>query len=219
MIINMVQYAVYLDNISFSYEKHAVIKNLSLRARPGEHIGIVGGSGCGKSTLLKILAGLYQPDSGEAVIAGERLPEKIRKQVALVMQNNSLFPLSIRENITCGHPVPDEAVWAACQNASLTQWLERLPNGLDTNVGERGNQVSGGQAQRIQIARALCKDAPVILLDEPVSALDQDTGRSVLDALCKLTDGRTVIHVTHHQETLDERYTIYRMEGGRMVRG
>lgn len=196
-----------------------MIKNLSLRARPGEHIGIVGDSGCGKSTVLKILAGLYEPDSGTAVIAGERFPEEIRKQVALVMQNNSLFPLSIRDNITCGHSISDEIVWAACKNASLTKWIESLPDGLDTNVGERGNQVSGGQAQRIQIARALCKDASVILLDEPVSALDQDTGQSVLDALGRLTDGRTVIHVTHHQETLDDSYRIYRMEGGKMVHG
>ena len=215
----MYQYAVYLDNISFSYENHMVIKNLSLKAKTGEHIGIVGDSGCGKSTLLKILAGLYRPDCGTAVIAGEHSSEEIRKQVSLVMQNNSLFPMSIRDNITCGHPISEESVWAACQNASLTKWIESLPDGLDTNVGERGNQVSGGQAQRIQIARALCKDAPVILLDEPVSALDQDTGHSVLDALHKLTDGRTVIHVTHHQETLDDSYTIYRMDGGKMCRG
>ena len=215
----MYRYAVHLENISFSYGDHMVIKNLSLRAQPGEHIGIVGDSGCGKSTLLKILAGLYQPDRGTAVIAGGHSPGEIRKQVALVMQNNSLFPLSIRDNITCGHTISDETVWAACQNASLTKWIETLPKGLNTNVGERGNQVSGGQAQRIQIARALCKDAPVILLDEPVSALDQDTGHSVLDALRKLTDGRTVIHVTHHQETLDDSYAIYRMEGGKILHG
>ena len=215
----MYQYAVYLDNISFSYENHMVLKNLSLKAKPGEHIGIVGDSGCGKSTLLKILAGLYRPDCGTAVIAGEHSSEEIRKQVSLVMQNNSLFPMSIRDNITCGHPISEESVWAACQNASLTKWIESLPDGLETNVGERGNQVSGGQAQRIQIARALCKDAPVILLDEPVSALDQDTGHSVLDALHKLTDGRTVIHVTHHQETLNDSYTIYRMDGGKMFHG
>lgn len=214
----MYQYAVYLDSIAFSYGNHMIIKNLSLRAKSGEHIGIVGDSGCGKSTLLKIAAGLYRPDSGTAVIAGAHSPEKIRKQTALVMQEHSLFPLSIRDNITCGHAISGEAVWAACQNASLTKWIQSLPNGLDTNVGERGNQVSGGQAQRIQIARALCKDAPVILLDEPVSALDQDTGHSVLDALHRLTDGRTVIHVTHHRETLDDRYTIYRMEGGKMIR-
>ena len=85
-------------------------------------------------------------------------------------------------------------------------------------MGERGNQVSGGQAQRIQIARAFCKDAPIILLDEPVSALDKDTGHAVLNALNELANGRTVIHVTHHRETLDNSYTIYRMEGGKLVR-
>ena len=214
----MDQYAVYLDNISFSYEDNMVIKNLSLSVKPGEHIGIVGGSGCGKSTVLKILAGLYEPDCGKTVIMGECSPAKVREKVAMVMQHNSLFPLSIRENITCGHDISEEKVWAACENASLTKWIESLPNGLNTYVGERGNQVSGGQAQRIQIARALCKDAPIILLDEPVSALDQDTGHSVLSSLNKLMSGRTVIHVTHHQETLDRSYRIYRMEGGKLVR-
>ena len=213
----MYQYAVSLDNISFSYENNEVISNLSLKAMPGEHIGIVGDSGGGKSTLLKILAGLYEPDCGKVVIAGESLPEKIRERVALVMQNNSLFPLSIRDNITCGHDISDQAVWEACENASLTQWIRTLPYGLDTNVGERGNQVSGGQAQRIQIARALCKNATIILLDEPVSALDKDTGYSVLNALNKLMEGRTVIHITHHQETLDDSYIVYRMEGGKLI--
>lgn len=214
----MHQYAVCLDNISFSYENAAIIKNLSLKVRHGGHIGIVGDSGSGKSTVLKIIAGLYEADCGEIVISGEHSPKRIREHIALVMQQNSLFPLSIRDNIACGHNISEEIIWAACQDASLTKWIENLPDGLDTNVGERGNQVSGGQAQRIQIARALCKNASIILLDEPVSALDEDTGRSVLSALNKLTEGRTVIHVTHHRETLDDSYTIYRMEGGRLVR-
>lgn len=214
----MDQYAVYLDNISFSYEDNLVIKNLSLSVKPGEHIGIVGDSGCGKSTVLKILAGLYEPDYGKTAIMGEYFPAKIREKVAMVMQYNSLFPLSIRDNITCGHDISEEKVWEVCENASLTKWIKSLPNGLNTYVGERGNQVSGGQAQRIQIARALCKDAPVILLDEPVSALDKDTGHAVLSALNKLMSGRTVIHVTHHQETLDGSYTVYRIEGGKLVR-
>ena len=132
------------------------------------------------------------------------------------MQQGCLFPLSIRDNISCGHEIPEEKLWASCESASLTPWIAGLPNGLDTYVGERGNQVSGGQAQRIQIARAICKDAPVILLDEPVSALDQDTGHSVLQALNKLTEGKTVIHVTHHPATLEDGYVLYRMEGGRL---
>ena len=214
----MCEYAVCLDNIWFSYKGTTIIRDLSLRVRHGEHIGIVGDSGCGKSTVLKIIAGLYEADCGKVVIAGERSLAKIRECISIVMQNNSLFPLSIRDNITCGHDISEEIVWTACQNASLAEWIKSLPDGLDTNVGERGNQVSGGQAQRIQIARAICKDAPVVLLDEPVSALDQDTGRSVLNALNELTKGRTVIHVTHHRESLDHSYTVYRMNGGRLFR-
>lgn len=213
----MFQYAVYLDNVSFAYEETMVLKNLSLKVKPGEHIGIVGDSGSGKSTLLKLLAGLYEPDCGRSVIVGESRLENIRKQIALVMQHNSLFPLSIRENITCGHDIPEKEIKAACENASLTQWIESLPQGLDTYVGERGSQVSGGQAQRIQIARALCKNSSIILLDEPVSALDEDTGKSVLTTLNKLTKEKTVIHVTHHPETLDDSYTIYHLTGGRLV--
>ena len=213
------RYEARLEDVAFSYGGKQVLQNLSLMVRPGEHIGIVGDSGCGKSTLLKLLAGLYEPDSGSVEVMGKRTPGDIRKQVALVMQQNALFPLSIRDNITCGHHVPEAALWEACRGASLADWIKGLPQGLDTHVGQRGGQVSGGQAQRIQIARALCKDAPVILLDEPVSALDRDTGLSVLAALGRLTAGRTVIHVTHYPEALDDGYAIYRLEGGRLLRG
>lgn len=209
--------AIRLEHISFSYDSCTILKDLCLEISYGEHIGIIGDSGCGKSTILKLLAGLYVPDSGKLMIAGESTPEKIREQIAVVMQQNGLFPLSIRDNITCGHDVSEEVIWSACRNASLTQWIESLPLGIETNVGERGGQVSGGQAQRIQIARALCKNAPIILLDEPTSALDKDTGESVLTALNRLTEGKTVVHVTHHPETLDGTYKIYRLEGGKLI--
>lgn len=212
----MNQYAVYMQNIFFSYENTMVLKDLSLAVKRGEHIGIIGDSGCGKSTLLKLLAGLFEPDGGKIYIAGESEPDKIREKVAMVMQQNALFPLSIQDNITCGHAISEKEVWEACQNASLTGWIARLPQGLATNVGERGGQVSGGQAQRIQIARALCKKAPVILLDEPTSALDRATGISILTTLQKLLQDKTVIHVTHQIETLDNSYTVYRLEGGRL---
>ena len=214
----MCHYAVCLDNISFSYEKTMVLKDLSLKIMPGEHIGIIGNSGCGKSTLLKLLAGLYAPERGRRIVAGESSPERIRKKVALVMQHNCLFPLSIRDNITCGHEIKEEVIKRACQNASLMQWIEMLPQGLDTNVGERGAQVSGGQAQRIQIARVLCKDAPIILLDEPTSALDKDTETVVFSTFNTLMKDKTVIHITHHPESLDSSYNIYRLEGGKLIR-
>lgn len=214
----MCQYAIDLEAVSYSYGDVSVLRDLSFRVRDGEHVGILGDSGCGKSTLLKILAGLYEPDRGKIVIAGETDPEKIRGRVALVLQHSGLFPLSVRDNISCGHDIPEKTLMAACESACLAGWIANLPQGLDTCVGERGNQVSGGQAQRIQIARAICKDAPVILLDEPISALDRDTGHSVLEALDKLTEGKTVVHVTHHPETLDDSYILYRMEGGRLNR-
>lgn len=213
----MCHYAIFVDKVSFSYGDREVLKELSLQVEPGGHIGIIGHSGCGKSTVLKILAGLYEPDHGRVIIEGENLPEKIRRQTALVMQRNSLFPLSIRDNITCGHDIPEEKIWMACDSASLSGWIKSLPEGLDTNVGERGDQVSGGQAQRIQIARALCKEASVILLDEPASALDRGTGQSVLEALGHLTRDKTVVHITHHPETLDDSYVIYRLEGGNLI--
>lgn len=214
----MCPYVIDLEDIFYSYEGQPVLKKLSLKIRQGEHAGILGDSGCGKSTLLKILAGLYEPDNGKVMVAGMDAPKRIREQVAIVMQQNSLFPMSIRDNILCGHDISEKRLWEACESARIAQWIDSLPDGLDTCVGERGNQVSGGQAQRIQIARAICKDAPVILLDEPVSALDRDTGRLVLCALQKLTAGKTVIHVTHHPETLGGAYVLYRMEGGRVTR-
>ncbi len=206
-----------LDEVSFAYKKNKVLEGLSLKVREGEHIGIVGDSGCGKSTLLKILAGLYQADSGSVIVAGETEPEKIRRQVAFVMQTENLFPLSVRDNITCGHDIAEGELWKICEHVSLTKWIKSLPGGLDTSVGERGSQVSGGQSQRIQIACTLCKNVPVILLDEPVSALDHETRYDVLCALDRLTAGKTVIHVTHYPETLDDGYKICRMEGGKFV--
>lgn len=213
----MYDVAINLDKISLAYEENSVLKELSLQVKSGEHIGILGDSGCGKSTLLKVIAGLYAADKGKICIMGEEKPEKIRKHIALVMQQNSLFPLSIRDNITCGRNISEEELWEVCNKASLTSWIESLPNGLDTYVGERGGQVSGGQAQRIQIARALCKNAPIILLDEPASALDKETGRAVLNELKNTVANKTVIHITHYPETLDNSYTVYRMEGGRLL--
>lgn len=214
----MEEYAINLDHISFSYENKLVINDVSLKVKRGEHIAIIGDSGCGKSTLLKLIAGLYVPDKGMVTVDGEVLSEAVRKKVAAVMQHNGLFPFSIRDNITCGHDVPEEMLIKACKEASLWDWIEELELGLETNVGERGGNVSGGQAQRIQIARAICKNAPVILLDEPISALDKETGISVMQALSNLSCGKSVVYVTHQTETLNENYTVYRMEGGGLRR-
>ncbi|MBQ8800549.1 MAG: ABC transporter ATP-binding protein [Lachnospiraceae bacterium] len=193
---------ILLKEVSFGYGDKRILDKVSLAVREKEHIGILGCSGGGKSTLLKLLSGLYTVKEGYCEVEGETKPEGIRKQVAMVMQTPGVFPLSIRENITCGHPISEEKVWEAVQAAQLEEWVRSLPEGLDSLVEERGSNLSGGQAQRIAIARAIAKDAPVVLLDEPTSALDGETADALLRAMEPLTKGKTVIHVTHREETI-----------------
>jgi ABC-type bacteriocin/lantibiotic exporter with double-glycine peptidase domain len=202
---------IILENISYSYGEKPVLKDISLWVAQGERIGIIGESGGGKSTLLKLISGLYELQSGSLSVAGESSPERIRMKVAMVMQANQLFPVSIRDNISCGHVMSEEWIWQACDAAQITDWIATLPDGLDTYVGERGNKVSGGQAQRIAIARAIAKNAPVILLDEAISALDTDTGNALIAALNELTKGRTVLNVSHRREALAGCDRIYRL--------
>lgn len=209
--------SVLLREISFCYGEKKILDRISLTVRDKEHIGILGGSGSGKSTLLKILAGLYPVKEGLCEVAGECRPEEIRKRVAMVMQTPGLFPLSIRENITCGHPISEEKVWEAVRAAQLEEWVRELPDGLDSLVGERGGNISGGQAQRIAIARAIAKDAPVVLLDEPTSALDGETTDALLRAMERLTEGKTVIHVTHREETIQNYDRILVLKEGKLL--
>ena len=206
--------SIIMDGVSFSYGEKEVLHSIDLRVANGESVGVVGASGGGKSTLLKLLSGLYQPQKGRILVDGVSQPEEIRKHVAMVMQNPMLFPTSIRENITCGHEIAEKDILAACDAAQLSSWIETLPEGIDTSVGERGGKVSGGQAQRIAIARAIAKNAPIILLDEATSALDSSTGEAMIAALEKLTVGKTVVHVSHRPETLKGCHQIFRLEGG-----
>lgn len=205
---------IHVQNVNFSYGETMVLQNINLDVRTEEHIGILGASGGGKSTLLKLLSGLYETQSGIIEVEGKRAAADIRNQVAIVMQNAMLLPASIKENITFGHPMSDELIYQACNAAQLSEWIETLPEGINTFVGERGSKISGGQAQRIAIARAIAKQAPVVLLDEATSALDQDTSKAVLLALKNLMEHKTVISVTHRPETLVDCNLIYHLEGG-----
>ena len=193
-----------------------MLDGIDIAVESGESVGIAGASGGGKSTLLKLISGLYETYGGDILIGGAGDASERRLRTAMVFQNPALFPSSIRENITCGRDMPEAEIWRACETARLSEWLSTLPDGLETFVGERGGQVSGGQAQRIAIARAVAKDAPVILLDEPTSALDGETGAAVIAAITGLTHGKTVIHVSHQADMLANCARIYRLEGGRL---
>ena len=210
-------FGLTIENLSFAYGEKQVLDNVSLTVQGGENVGIIGASGGGKSTLLKLISGLYDVQRGSIVIGGfsEGSMERCRR-VAMVMQSPMLFPASIRDNITCGHDIDEALIRGACEIAQLAEWVSTLPDGLDTPVGERGSQISGGQAQRIAIARSIAKNAPVVLLDEPTSALDRDTAAAMMAALANLAKNKTVLHVSHQADMLAGCDRIYRLVEGRL---
>ena len=207
---------IQIENLSFSYNEKQVLDNISLTINSGENTGIIGVSGGGKSTLLKLISGLYDVQNGRILLGDSETSFHRRKNVSMVMQNAMLFPASIRDNITCGHDIGEDAIRRACEACHLSEWISTLPEGLDSFVGERGSRVSGGQAQRIAIARAIAKNAEVVLLDEPTSALDSETGAAVLSSLAGLTAGKTVLHVSHRSDALTGCNRILRLENGRL---
>ena len=207
---------IELKNVTYTYENHPVFEHISLKVEKGQKVGIVGESGCGKSTLLKLIAGLYAPTEGSVTVAGESVPANITKKVSVVMQSPMLLPLTIRENITMGHEYSSEWIDKVVDAANIRSWIDTLDKGLDTYLGDRADELSGGQAQRIAIARAICKDADILLLDEPTSALDGENAASVLEALNRYAAGKTVIHVTHRPEHLSGYDRIFSMKAGEL---
>lgn len=205
---------IKLQNISFTYGEQQVLHNITLNIERGQKIGIIGESGCGKSTLLKLIAGLYAPTSGTISVAGKTDPKEISKCVSVVMQTPMLLPLSIYENITLGHDYPADRIDQVCKMANIKNWIDSLPEGINTYLGNSADELSGGQAQRIAIARAMCKNADILLLDEPTSALDKDTTASVLESIKEFSKDKTVIHVTHQATHLDGYDHIYKIESG-----
>ena len=207
---------IELKNVTYTYENHPVFEHISLKVEKGQKVGIVGESGCGKSTLLKLIAGLYTPTEGSVIVAGESVPSNITRKVSVVMQSPMLLPLTIRENITMGHEYSSEWIDRVVDAANIRSWIDTLDKGLDTYLGDRADELSGGQAQRIAIARAICKDADILLLDEPTSALDGENAVSVLEALNRYAAGKTVIHVTHRPEHLSGYDRIFSMKAGEL---
>ena len=186
---------VEMKDVSFSYgEGRQVLDSLSLRVEPGEVVGLVGPSGAGKSTIIGLIAGLLEPDAGEVSTGG---------RVAMVSQRPFLFHGTLRENLLLADPsAPDDDLWAALVMADLDDLARGRGPGLDLDVGERGRQLSGGEAQRLTIARLLIADAPIVVLDEPTSNVDIETETRIRHALRRLTAGRTVIIVAHRHSTL-----------------
>ncbi len=215
--------AIEFDRVSFAYKAGSpVLRQLSFTAQPGEVTAFVGPSGGGKSTIFNLVLALYRPDGGAVRIDGQDYgavsEETIRRQIAFVGQDVFLFHGTIRHNIGLGRPGASEAdIVAAARAAHADQFIAQFPDGYDTMVGEHGAQLSGGQRQRIAIARALIRDAPVILLDEPTAALDSESERFVQDAMGKLIKGRTTLVIAHRLHTIAQADMIHVLEKGAIV--
>jgi ATP-binding cassette, subfamily B, bacterial MsbA len=213
---------ISVDDVSFSYGDRVVLGNVSFELAAGETLGIAGPSGSGKSTLLGLIARFYDPTSGGVRFDGIdvrrlRLAD-VRRQIAAVTQEPFLFETSVRENIRCGNPSASDAdVETAARSADVHDEILALPHGYDTIVGVAGRGLSGGQAQRINVARALIKNAPILLLDEATSSLDSIAERKVQHAIDRLQAGRTSFIVAHRLSTLRHADRILVLDGGRCV--
>lgn len=198
------------------------IKGVTLSVRPGEHVALVGLSGSGKSSMVNLVPRFWSVTSGAVTVDGVNVEDctltSLRNHIAVVSQNVILFDTTIRENIAYGMPeVSEAAIEKAMEAAALTEVVAALPKGLDTPVGEAGGLLSGGQKQRISIARALLKDAPILILDEATSALDSESENQIKEALETLMRGRTCLTVAHRLSTIDRADRIVVMQDGVIV--
>lgn len=215
-------HALAFESVTFQHGGRTVIDNVSLSVPEGRRLAVVGPSGAGKSTLLQLLARFYDVDKGAVRVGGVDVraisTEALMAQYAIVFQNVYLFDGTIEENVRLGRPdATDAEVRAAAAAARLDEVVERLPDGWATNVGEGGALLSGGERQRVSIARALLKDAPIVLLDEVTSALDPTNEAAVHEGIERLMAGRTVVMVAHRLRTVQRADQIVFLDGGRVV--
>lgn len=215
---------VVFEQVSFAYEegRRPALRDVSFTLEPGETLGVVGPSGAGKSTLVNLLLRFADPQQGRILLGGHDLRdlplETLRRQIAVVTQDTYLFYGTIEENLRVGKPdATQEELEAAVRAANAHDFIVALPHGYQTVVGERGTQLSGGQRQRLAIARALLKDAPILVLDEATSSVDAEHEAAIQEALERLTHGRTTMVIAHRLSTVANADRIVVLEGGRIV--
>lgn len=214
------------NQVSFSYQKDSkqqALTEVSFHASPGETVALVGRSGAGKSTIAALIPRFYEPTKGVITLDGEPLQhyrlKDLRSNIAMVTQNVVLFNDTVRNNIAYGElrDMPDEAIVQAAKDAYAWEFIQELEHGLDTEIGEDGTQLSGGQRQRLAIARALLKDAPILILDEATSALDNESEHYIQKALERVMEGRTTLVIAHRLSTIENADKILVLDEGRII--
>jgi len=217
-----IQNSIDLQNVSFRYEEKPVLKNVNLTIRAGEVVAFVGMSGGGKTTLVNLIPRFYDVSEGRVLIDGLDIRDvtlsSLRGQIAIVTQQTILFNDTVRNNIAYGDIcTTEEEIYKAAKAANAHDFIMKLPNGYDSNIGELGTKLSGGEKQRISIARALLKDAPILILDEATSSLDTEAEIEVQDALDNLMKGRTTLVIAHRLSTIRNADRIIALVNGEIV--
>lgn len=214
---------ISFEDVSFAYgDGQPVLRDVSFRVAPGERAVIVGASGAGKSTLVSLILRLYEPTGGRIRLDGRDIAqysrESTRRQIGILLQDAPLWGASIRDNIAYGKPDATPAeIEAAARAADAHEFIEALPNGYDSLVGERGATLSGGQRQRIAVARAIIRNAPILILDEPMRGLDAGSEAEVRAALERLTAGRTCLYITHDLREIRDDDLVLLLDEGRLT--
>ena len=213
---------VVFENVCFSYQNQPTLAGVSITAAPGQTIALVGTTGAGKTTVLSLLARFYEKDSGKILLddveIGTLNKTSLRSQLAYVTQEPFLFNGTVRENLSLAkRDAGDDEMWRALSAANGESFVRALPEQLDTNVGERGVKLSGGEKQRLSIARALLKDAPILLLDEATASVDSETERQIQAALDRLMENRTAFVIAHRLSTIQNADRIYVLEKGKVI--
>lgn len=215
---------IVYDDVSFSYDADGdqVAGQISMRIKGGSKIGIVGESGAGKTTIVSLLPRFYEIGSGRITVDGQDITSvtqaSLRRAIGIVQQNVFLFDDTIRENLRYGKPdATDDEIWEALDAADLGDFVRSLPEGLDTEVGERGTRLSGGQCQRVSIARVFLKNPPILIFDEATSSLDSESEAQIEKAFARLSEGRTSLVIAHRLSTIRDADEIYVLKEGRIV--
>ena len=214
---------IKIEDLAFSYsDSVSVFKKLDVEIKGKQKIGLLGSSGAGKTSLVKLLARFYDPNIGSIQIDGQNIQDvtlySLREAVGVIPQDIALFNHPIIENIRYGRlEASDEEVMEAAKKAHAHEFIMSLPNGYDTMVGERGVKLSGGQRQRIAIARAILKDAPILILDEATSALDSESEKLIQESLKELMEGKTVIAIAHRLSTISHLDRLIVMDQGQIA--